>query len=229
MQIYAINGSPRQSDNTATILQNALDGAAEFSPEVLTETINLYDYEYKGCISCFECKRIGAPAYGKCAVKDEIQPVMQNVLAADAVIFGSPIYYGRTDGMMRRFLERLFFPCWSYDKDHASFAPKKLAAGFVYTMNVPKDVMLQQRYPENLEPAHKFAAKIWACKPRILYVNYTYQFNDYRKYKMELYHEADKAEYRKLHFPIDCQNARDLGAALIGDVMGEPEGVQETS
>ena len=87
MQIYAINASPRKKWNTGTILENVLKGASESNPDVLGEMINLYDYEYKGCISCFQCKRIGGPSYGKCAVKDAIQPIIQNVLQADIVVF----------------------------------------------------------------------------------------------------------------------------------------------
>ncbi len=223
MQIYAINGSPRKKWNTGTILQNALDGAAESAPDVLTETINLYDYNYKGCISCFQCKRIGGPSYGKCAVKDDMGLILQNVLNADAVIFGSPIYFGEITGMMRCFLERLFFPCFVYDKNYSSIAPKKVHTAFVYTMNVNVDVMQKMGYPARLGLMEGFAHKLFGFKPRLQYVNDTYQFNDYSKYKMEVFSEADKAKQRELQFPVDCANARELGAALVADVKGEPD------
>lgn len=225
MQIYAINGSPRKKWNTATILQNALDGAAEANDDVLTEMINLYDYNYKGCVSCFQCKRIGGTSYGKCAVKDDIAPVMRNVLQADMIVFGSPIYFGDITGMTRCFLERLLFPNFVYDKNYSSIAPKKIRTAFIYTMNVPHEAMLENHYPERLSLMENFAGRIFGYKPRILHVNNTYQFNDYSKYKAELFSETDKAKYRELHFPVDCQNAKDLGAALVGDVMGEPEGI----
>lgn len=222
MQIYAINGSPRKKWNTAEILQNALDGAAGYGPDVLTEMIHLYDYDYKGCLSCMQCKRIGGPSYGKCAVKDAIAPIMQNVLHADAVIFGSPIYFGDITGMMRCFLERLFFPCFVYDKDYSSIAPKKLYTGFVYTMNVPYEMMEKMGYPHRLAIMENFAARLFGHKPRVHYINDTLQVSDYSKYKMELFSPRAKAEHREEQFPIDCKNARELGAALAGDVSGEP-------
>lgn len=53
----ALNGSPRKNGNTATLLQKALAGAAEAGAE--TELIHLIDLDYKGCSSCFACKRKG--------------------------------------------------------------------------------------------------------------------------------------------------------------------------
>jgi multimeric flavodoxin WrbA len=51
MKILAINGSPRKNWNTATILNSALEGAISVGAQ--TEMIHLYDFNYKGCISCF--------------------------------------------------------------------------------------------------------------------------------------------------------------------------------
>lgn len=66
MKVYAINGSPRKNKNTATLLQKALDGVKEAAKdkEIETEIINLYDYNYTGCKSCFACKRLEAKVMG---------------------------------------------------------------------------------------------------------------------------------------------------------------------
>lgn len=222
MQIYAINGSPREKWNTATILQNVLDGFAESRDDTLTEMINLYSLDYKGCISCFECKRIGGPSYGRCAMRDQLAPLLPNVLGSDALVLGSPVYFGDITGMMRCFLERLLFPCFVYDKDRTSLAPKKLRTAFVYTMNVPRERMEQQGYPERLGLMQSYVGRCFGSAPRHLYVCDTYQFSDYSKYKMEIFSEAEKARQRELEFPLDCRNARELGAALAADVAGEP-------
>lgn len=55
MKLIAINGSPRRNGNTSTLLHKALEGAAAAGAE--TECIDLYTLNYKGCISCFSCKR----------------------------------------------------------------------------------------------------------------------------------------------------------------------------
>jgi multimeric flavodoxin WrbA len=75
MKIIAFNGSPRKNWNTAMLLQKALEGAA--SEGAQTELIHLYDLNYKGCISCFACKTREGKSYGRCAVKDELTPVLK--------------------------------------------------------------------------------------------------------------------------------------------------------
>lgn len=214
MEIIAINGSPRKKWNTATVLQNALDGAAEALPDVLTDMIHLYDLKYTGCTSCFLCKRLGGPSYGKCGVKDELQPVLERCLHADVLIFGSPIYFSDFTGMMRCFLERLYFPNFVYDKDYTSIAPKKLRTAFIYTMNIPHGMMEQWQYPERLGLMQGFAGRLFGHEPLVEYVNNTYQFTDYSKYASSVFDPEEKKRYKEEHFPEDCKKAREIGAKL---------------
>lgn len=215
MKIIAINGSPRNKWNTAAILQHVLDGAKRALPEIETETVNLYRLNYKGCISCFECKRLGGSSYGKCAIKDEITPVLESVLNADGVIFGSPVYFSEVTGMMRCFWERLFFPEWVYDKAGSSLAAKNVHTAFIYTMNLPKEGMEANHYPWRFEVMQNYAQRIWGVKPQVLYVCDTYQFSDYDKYKMEIFTESDKAKSRETQFPLDCEKAEKVGANIV--------------
>ena len=62
MKAIAINGSPRKDWNTATLLKKSLEGAASVGAE--TELINLYFLSFKGCYSCFACKRNGSKLNG---------------------------------------------------------------------------------------------------------------------------------------------------------------------
>jgi len=55
MKAIAVNGSPRKTWNTAQLLKKALEGAAGAGAE--TKIIHLYDLNFKGCTSCFACKR----------------------------------------------------------------------------------------------------------------------------------------------------------------------------
>lgn len=54
MKAIFINGSPRKNWNTAQMLDSDMKGAADAGLEV--ERINLFDYEFTGCKSCFACK-----------------------------------------------------------------------------------------------------------------------------------------------------------------------------
>lgn len=54
MKFIAVNGSPRRQWNTSQLAKAAADGAA--SCEAETQIISLYEYSFKGCVSCFACK-----------------------------------------------------------------------------------------------------------------------------------------------------------------------------
>src|SRR5271169_3957054 len=112
MKIIAFNGSPRKKWNTATLLEKTLEGAASKGAE--TELIHLYDLNYKGCISCFACKTKGGKSYGRCAVEDDLTPILGKMEEIDALILGFPIYFGTITGEMKSFMERLLFPYLAY-------------------------------------------------------------------------------------------------------------------
>ncbi len=129
MKIIAFNGSPRKKWNTATLLRKALEGAA--SQGAKTELVHLYGLDFKGCISCFACKTKGGKSYGKCAVKDDLTPVFRKIEKADAIILGSPIYFGNISGEMRSFMERLLFPYLTYTKPPQSLFPNRIKTWFI--------------------------------------------------------------------------------------------------
>ena len=115
MKIIAVNGSPRKNWNTHILLENALNGAKELGAE--TELINLYDYNYKGCTSCFACKRKGV-TLNKCAMKDDLEPILQKITECDGLILGSPIYYVSVTGEMKSF--RIFIEKENTYKEYIS-------------------------------------------------------------------------------------------------------------
>ncbi len=116
MQVLAFNGSPRKKWNSGTLLGKALAGAA--SQGAATELIHLYDLRFTGCISCFKCKTIGGKSYGRCAVKDDLRPLLKRVEAADALILGSPIYFGTVSGEMRSFKDYTKVLVTRFDQEH---------------------------------------------------------------------------------------------------------------
>jgi multimeric flavodoxin WrbA len=211
MKVIAINGGPRKTWNTATLLQKALDGAKSAGAE--TEMIHLYDLDYKGCISCFACKRKNG-LVGHCAVKDDLSEVLEKVNNCDALLLGCPIYLSNITGEMQSFIERLLFSNLAYDLGHPSVHEKKTPSGFIYTMNVPKDTMSQFGY-EALFSRYQSLFERFGGSSEVLVCNDTYQFDDYSKYNAPMFDEKHKAEVKAKQFPIDCQNAFDLGVRLV--------------
>lgn len=215
-KVYAINGSPRKNKNTATLLDKVLEGVrAAFAPgAVETERINLYDLHYTGCRSCFACKLKGGASYGRCAVKDDLQPVLDKLREADAVVFGSPIYYATITGQLHAFYERLLYPYMTYKTGYPTLVTNKMRTACVYTMNVSEEEMLAAGYRRNMELFEFFLEKYFS-KPKLLFAFNTYQFNDYSKYVCETFSGDEKAAYRAQHFPEDCRKAYELGMSLL--------------
>ncbi len=210
MYVIGINGSPRKRCNTGTLIEHALQGARSKGAE--TECINLYDFEYKGCRSCYACKREG-PGYGVCAIHDDLTPILDRVTTADALILGTPIFYGSANGEMRSFLERLLFPRKSWD-DWTSLVEKKIPVGIIFTMGAPDDLMKQMGYEAHLNLIEQFIRDIFgSCES--VYVTNTVHVPDYSKFRMRYFDADAKIKRRKEVFPQDCEKAYSMGVRFV--------------
>jgi multimeric flavodoxin WrbA len=212
MKILAFNGSPRKKWNTATLLEHALDGARDEGAK--TKLYHLYDLDYKGCTSCFACKRLNGKSYGHCAVKDDLRAVFEQVEKADAILVGSPIYLGITTGMTRCFLERLIYQYLVYDNERSTLFPRKIRTGFIYTAGATDGAVREMGFDRNAKGTEMAMERIFgSCES--FFVTDTYQFPDYSKYVAPRFNEAEKKKRQNEEFPKDCRKAYALGARLV--------------
>jgi multimeric flavodoxin WrbA len=213
MKVIAVNGSPRKSWNTATLLDKALEGATSVGAS--TDMVHLYDLKYRGCTSCFICKRKDNKHNGLCAMKDGLTDVLEKIIECNVLFLGSPIYLGNTAGAMCSFLERLLFPMASYDLGRSTIFEGKMSSGFIYTMNGPKAYAILKNYKAIFNRNKQCLQRLNG--PSEVLVSYdTYQFIDYSIYKASKFDEKHKAKVKAKQFPIDCKKAFDLGARLAG-------------
>lgn len=215
MKIIGINGSPRKKWNTGTLINNVLEGAESENAE--TELINIYDLNYKGCISCFYCKRKGVE-HGHCGVKDGLSPLLEKLRTVDAIVFGSPLYFMNITSGMAAFLERFFFSNMIYSNEIPTLLPKAIPSAFIYTMNLTEEQMKTFEGKNALQAHQHFIYRILRMKPQNLYVYNTYQFSDYEKYESSTFSEENKAKYREKQFPIDCKKAFNMGVSLVKSI-----------
>ena len=212
MKALAINGSPRKTWNTATLLEHALRGCAANGAE--TGVVHLYDLAYQGCTSCFACKTIGGKSYGRCNMRDELSPLLDRAAQADILVLGSPFYFHTETGEMRSFMERLLFPYLTYTPDRTSIAPKRISTALVYTMNAPEEEMPAVYQDSSVAASRGIMTRVLgSCE--VLLCTDTYQFDDYSKYVSTRWDPAVKARRRKEVFPQDCERAYELGARLV--------------
>ena len=207
--ILALNGSPRLKGNTATMLQAALDGAASIGAE--TKLIQLYPLQYKGCMSCFSCK-LKAGRHGHCAMKDELSPVLAMMEEAEAIIFGSPIYYSDITPELLALEHRFLFSHMLYNKENRWVFSRKVPSAFIYTFGWPPEKT--QDILNTFAPVHSRMAELLGVAPEFCVAANAHQFKDYSLYEADLFSEEDKVRYRNEVFPQECRNAFEMGRRL---------------
>lgn len=104
MKVLLINGSPRQKGNTYVALSAV---AAELEKERIdSEIVWIGNKPVRGCIACNKC---GAKP-GACVFNDDIcNEISAKYAEADALVVGSPVYYGQPNGALLSIIQRSFY------------------------------------------------------------------------------------------------------------------------
>ena len=105
MKVLLINGSPRQEGNTATALKEV---AKQLKLEGIdSEIIWIGTKPIRGCIACGQCK---AQGLGRCVFDDDsCNKISEKFEEANALIVGSPVYYGQPNGALLSIIQRAFY------------------------------------------------------------------------------------------------------------------------
>ena len=104
MKTLLVNGSPRKDGNTAVAL-NEIAKTLE-AEGVEAETFWIGVKPVRGCMACGKCREGG----GKCVFGDDAaNDLAAKMAGADAVVIGSPVYYGQPNGALLALLQRALF------------------------------------------------------------------------------------------------------------------------
>ena len=104
-KVVAVVGSYRKGGTTAGAVEAILEGAREKGAE--TVTFYLTDKHIEFCTNCRECMQQSGGERGKCPQHDDLEPMLQEIESADALVLGSPVNCGNVTAIFRRFMERL--------------------------------------------------------------------------------------------------------------------------
>ncbi|MDR0355499.1 MAG: flavodoxin family protein [Deltaproteobacteria bacterium] len=211
-KVIGLNGGPRKNWNTASLLEEALKGAASTGAE--TKLIHLYDLDYKGCRSCFSCKTKENYLKGRCALKDELSSVLELLEDCTGAVMGSPIYLSDVTGALRSFLERYIFINLAYDFDAPSVLKRGPAIGLIYSMNVPETLIETMGYDVLFRSQANFFSRLNPPVFEQLLSCDTYQFSDYSRYHAPMFDEAHKRAVKETQFPQDLKLAYEMGARI---------------
>ncbi len=140
MKVLMINGSPRQKGNTAVALAEI---ARQLESEGIdSEIVWIGNKPLRGCIACNTCKQNP----GACVFDDDVcNRISEKMNGADALVVGSPVYYGQPNGAVLAIVQRMLY------SNGAAFSGKPAAAVAVcrrggadcafQTLNLPFQMM----------------------------------------------------------------------------------------
>ena len=86
MEVLGIMGGPRRQSNTELLLDKALAGASDAGAGV--EKVVVSELNISPCQELYSCLKDG-----NCAIKDDMQWLYGKLLAADHIVFASPIFF----------------------------------------------------------------------------------------------------------------------------------------
>ena len=104
MKVLLINGSPRPKGNTSIALAEIAKTLEQEGID--SETVWIGNKPVRGCIACNQCKQ----KPGACVFNDDVcNDISARFAEADALVVGSPVYYGQPNGALLAIIQRAFY------------------------------------------------------------------------------------------------------------------------
>lgn len=117
MKALIINGSPRQKGNTSIALTEIAKQLEKLGIE--SEIVWIGNKPVRGCIACNTCK----DKPGACVFDDDVcNGISAKMNSSDALIVGSPVYWGQPNGTVLSIIQRALY------SNGAAFRGKPAAA-----------------------------------------------------------------------------------------------------
>lgn len=99
MRVLVINGSPRKNGNVAKMLHSVSDNIK--GADIHWFDVN--DLNVHPCTGCMRCRKTG-----RCVLPDDDGHMIANeVEHCDAIILGTPVYWGNMSGQMKLVFDRI--------------------------------------------------------------------------------------------------------------------------
>lgn len=104
-KVIVVSSSPRKGGNSDILCDEFMKGATEAGNEV--EKIYVKDMQLNYCSGCGFC--VGNK--GQCSQKDDMDAVKEKLIAADTIVFATPVYFYTMSAQLKTFIDRL---CYFY-------------------------------------------------------------------------------------------------------------------
>lgn len=113
MNTVVVAASLRRHANSLALAESFCRGVASAGGQA--RILRLKDFEIRPCTGCEHCY-----AQPGCSQDDQIAEVMEPLVAADAVVFATPVYFCTIPGMLKVLMDRS--TPWYYQLDDHAFS-----------------------------------------------------------------------------------------------------------
>ena len=101
MKVLACCGSPRKAGITRTLLDDVARGVADAGGKC-----EILDIAAMNIAPCRACK--GCFGTGRCTQNEDMDGLYDKIAAADAFVFGTPVYFWGPSAQMKAFVDRWY-------------------------------------------------------------------------------------------------------------------------
>ena len=101
-KVVVISSSPRKGMNSDTLCDEFVRGASDGGNDAVKYFLE--DIEFSSCKACYRCK---TPEM-KCFQDDGIAEILDDMMAADVIVYATPVYYYEMCGTLKMFFDRCY-------------------------------------------------------------------------------------------------------------------------
>ncbi len=102
MNVLVITGSAHKNGTSAALADSFIKGATEAG-----HTVFRFDSAFKKIHPCVACEKCHTAKAG-CAFKDDMEELNPHLLAADVIVFATPIYYYAMNAQIKAVIDRFY-------------------------------------------------------------------------------------------------------------------------
>ena len=98
-KVLILSSSPRKKGNSSALCDRFAEGAIEAKHRV--EKVVLAEKTIHYCTGCYACQKTG-----RCAQKDDMAQILDSMVAADAIVLATPVYFYTMCAQMKTAIDR---------------------------------------------------------------------------------------------------------------------------
>ena len=102
-KILELVSSPRKNGNSTLLAHAIADGARSVGARI--ETVSLHRLKIRPCTACDKCHTVDERF---CVIRDDMQKLYAKIVAADGLIYASPVYWFTVSAQMKLFMDRCY-------------------------------------------------------------------------------------------------------------------------